>query len=437
MINWMHDPRFRSWVRRCLERHAWLRPWIKKLKKSPAIREQICVDIHEVTPFAGRISDFSGVRLNLIVPSVQNEHLFGGILTALRFFESLTEGLDNCRIILSDQSTDRNIPNRWTSDYTCLDALDDDRDGRLVIPFGDRGSRSLAVRRTDIFVATAWWTAYGAQRLSAWQAEQFGIPALPLVYLIQDHEPGFYPWSSRYALAQSTYCYPGPQIGVFNTSLLRDWFVAQGYRFSAVHAFEPHLNPVLMERLHGASRPGKVRRLLVYGRPDTPRNVFELLCLGIREWCHTDPEAGGWEIISLGETHLPVGLPNGGQITALGKVSLEKYAEILHSARVGISLMLSPHPSYPPLEMAAFGLHTITNRFGNKDLTGFSPLIQSLAILTPEAIAAALRVSVRMPAASPEDNHGSPLEAAMLNQDREMFPFMSSLRADLLQAVCA
>ena len=30
--------------------------------------------------------------------------------------------------------------------------------------------------------------------------------------------------------------------------------------------------------------------------------------------------------------------------------------------------MLSPHPSYPPLEMAEAGVTTITNCYGGKDL---------------------------------------------------------------------
>ena len=49
--------------------------------------------------------------------------------------------------------------------------------------------------------------------------------------------------------------------------------------------------------------------------------------------------------------------------------------------------MVSPHPSYPPLEMSTFGVKTITNSFENKDLTYFNPNIISLDNCTPNAIA--------------------------------------------------
>lgn len=52
----------------------------------------------------------------------------------------------------------------------------------------------------------------------------------------------------------------------------------------------------------------------------------------------------------------------------------------------GISLMISPHPSYPPLEMSTFGVRTITNCYENKDLSGFNNNIISLRACNPELI---------------------------------------------------
>ncbi|MFZ3383392.1 MAG: hypothetical protein WA144_05655, partial [Candidatus Methanoperedens sp.] len=56
----------------------------------------------------------------------------------------------------------------------------------------------------------------------------------------------------------------------------------------------------------------------------------------------------------------------------------------------GLSIMISPHPSYPPLEMASFGLEVVTNRFANKNLSEGSSSIISIQNLTPESIASAL-----------------------------------------------
>ena len=52
-----------------------------------------------------------------------------------------------------------------------------------------------------------------------------------------------------------------------------------------------------------------------------------------------------------------------------GKASLDEYADHLNRAAVGVSLMVSPHPSYPPLEMAEAGVLAITNNYGSKDLS--------------------------------------------------------------------
>ena len=97
--------------------------------------------------------------------------------------------------------------------------------------------------------------------------------------------------------------------------------------------------------------------------------------------------SGEWSVLSLGEQHPDIDLGNGTKIQSLGKASLEDYARIMAEASIGISLMESPHPSYPPLEMAAFGVRVITNAYANKDLSSLSGNIHSLPICSPDHIA--------------------------------------------------
>ena len=54
--------------------------------------------------------------------------------------------------------------------------------------------------------------------------------------------------------------------------------------------------------------------------------------------------------------------------------------------------MLSPHPSHPPLEMAAAGARVVTNRFATKDLGQLSPAILSVEPAVPD-LAAAMRTA--------------------------------------------
>ena len=58
----------------------------------------------------------------------------------------------------------------------------------------------------DVLVATWWPTAHVAH------AGLREIRAREFIYLIQDFEPGFYPWSTKYALAAATYDMPARAI---------------------------------------------------------------------------------------------------------------------------------------------------------------------------------------------------------------------------------
>jgi hypothetical protein len=388
------------------------------------------IDIAEITPQQGRVCPGESARLNLLVPTLRAAHVFGGISTALTFFAALIKDDSDARIILTDdaQAPDPLPPS--LGNWTAHKATADDVGGRHIIPFGARADVALPVRRHDVFVATAWWTAYTTQRLIGWQTDAYGVAPPPLIYLIQDYEPAFYPPSTRHCLAQSTYDYAGPMMGVFNTALLRDYFHQQGLTFARSFTFEPQLNPILASLRRRSSSARKERRMILYGRPSVPRNAFELMCLGLRHWSAGDTEAGQWRIESLGESHQDIPLHNGAVIVSRGKVSLEAYAETLSRASIGVSLMLSPHPSYPPLEMAEFGVHVITSRYANKDLSGRSSFIHSLYSMTPETLSAELAALTAPWRKVAERDQPLP-ESSLFCEAGSAFPFVEELRESM------
>lgn len=57
--------------------------------------------------------------------------------------------------------------------------------------------------------------------------------------------------------------------------------------------------------------------------------------------------------------------------------------------------MISPHPSYPPLEMAEAGLRTITNTYADKDLRSRYPDIVSIVGLTADSLAEEIERAVK------------------------------------------
>ena len=74
-------------------------------------------------------------------------------------------------------------------------------------------------------------------------------------------------------------------------------------------------------------------------------------------------------------------------MVSLGKLTLDNYAKTMEESYLAVSLMVSPHPSYPPLEMSSFGVRVITNQYDNKDLGKFNDNVISVKSCDPALIA--------------------------------------------------
>jgi len=364
-----------------------LREKIKEIVR-PVMTSAVNVDIPEITPLNARCIDDDTPRLNLLVPSVNQEHIFGGIATALSFFETLagSAGIRK-RIITTDTMPDARAKENFNR-YTIVSSSTDQGKGDELIGFGDRHGKTIPVGKNDYFMATAWWTAFHAQRIIRRQIDAFGRPAGDLLYFIQDYEPGFYPWSSRYALAESTYRTGLPVTAVFNSSMLYTFFKDRQYRFSRTYEFEPVLNPSLARGLAQVAGVKKKKQILIYGRPSVDRNAFSLIVSALKEWVWRKRAAGKWELISAGESHPDIDLGNGMRIRSVGKLTLDKYMSMLAESGIGISLMVSPHPSYPPMEMAVFGMGVISNTYANKALSRWHDNIISIDLSIDDLVKA-------------------------------------------------
>ena len=240
----------------------------------------------------------------------------------------------------------------------------------------------------DYFLFTGWWTAYCCQDAYVGFENTFGIKPNIFLYFIQDYEPGFYSWSTKYLLADSTYKSDYPTIAIFNSMLLKEFFDENHYHFTHSFAFDPVLNDGLRKVLEQMpAQVDKKKQILVYGRPGTERNAFNLVVAALKKWVMMQPDIEEWEILSAGEMHRSIPLGNGKELVSVGKLTIEEYAQTLQETYAGISLMCSPHPSYPPLEMSVFDVKTITNTYANKDLKDFNDNMVSLDNISPMNIA--------------------------------------------------
>lgn len=331
-------------------------------------------------------------RLNLIVPSLRAAEIFGGIDTALKVFRQLEEAASaeiDFRVIVSDAPIPKVLPSILAG-YSPQYIGSEVRDRRTVVDATDRTKLMLEVSPNDIFIATAWWTALNAFRLHDFQKTVFNT-APRVVYLIQDFEPGFYGWSTKYALADATYKRANDTVAIFNSEELEQFFAIH-YQIEDKFCLPYRVNANIDAALKTLPRE---RILLFYSRPSAARNCFESGIDGLALWARRNPDkAASWKIYCIGETfpqHRLGGLEN---VIITGKMPLEEYGALLSRASVGLSLMVSPHPSYPPLEMAYAGISTITNSYECKNLTMRSKNIMSLDEITPESIADNLEVAI-------------------------------------------
>jgi hypothetical protein len=390
---------------------------------SPPIEERVS-QLRRVTFVE---SPRSGHRLNLILPTVEGAGTFGGIRTALDLFEAIAEGEDERRII----TIGRAGPDAASSlpAYRPVAPGDDPPDQRQYVPL-TRALDPLAIRPLDVFIATYWTTAELVARIRRWQAATYGAAPGRFGYVIQDFEPGFYPYSAAWLLARATYRAHDETVAMFNTALLRDHFRADGITFASEFAFEPRLLPELRAAM---ARPEveRTRTIVVYGRPGTPRNAFPAILDGLRAWLAGDPDAHRWDLVSVGREHPDIALGDGGVLRSIGKLDLDAYAELLRRSAIGISLMVSPHPSYPPLEMAHLGMLVLTNRFGAKDLSAWHENIATVDDISADALAGAISALCRRFEADPgAGGRGQPIRRDFVDAGPP-FAFAREVAAEL------
>jgi O-antigen biosynthesis protein len=250
------------------------------------------------------------------------------------------------------------------------------------VEFVDASARggALDLGRDDVLLATWWRTAQMANDgLRVLRARGF-------IYLIQDFEPGFYPWSTKAALAEATYNLPIRAL--VNEPLLERYLRQTGTgRFGsdglAVRTFMPAVDRTVFARRERS--PDAPRRLVFYARPRNPRNLFEIGLRVLREAAAAGVFDGEpWEFLAIGQDLPDLPLSPRHVLKSQPWLRYEAYGELLGSSDVLLSLMLSPHTSYPPLEMAAAGGLVVTNTYGPKTAVALAAISPAIRAAAPE-----------------------------------------------------
>jgi glycosyltransferase involved in cell wall biosynthesis len=346
----------------------------------------------KIEPLDLGVSSAAPVRINLLIPTIDLEHFFGGYIAKLNLARRLAERGGRVRLVTVDPVG--LLPRDWQASleaYSGLDGLF----GQVEVEFG-RATGSLEVSPHDSFVATTWWTAH----VAAAACESLGRPGF--LYLIQEFEPMTFPMGSLAALATQSYGFP--HFALFSTELLREYFAdnqlgvfaggAEAGRATsasfrnAITAVRAPSEPELAAR--------SVRRLLFYARPEphAARNLFELGILALGRALEEGAFRRGWELRGIGASSGAARIDLGGdvELELLRRRGQRDYGALLGEHDVGLALMYTPHPSLVPIEMAAAGLSTVTNTFANKTAEALGAISTNLIAAEPttEGIAQAL-----------------------------------------------
>jgi hypothetical protein len=313
-------------------------------------------------------------HLNVVLSEFNPDGMFAGVSTALDITAKLADelGVPIRLVVLTERFHEEHAERART--------VLADRWGRPVVVVTREQISQTPFGTDDHWLVTHWTTAHAAQ-----VAAQAGVIARHrTIYLIQDFEPGFSGWSTTYSVARATY--DAGFHHLVNSRPLADYLETAGIAADLV--FAPEI-PVERFAQLAPSRRGERIRVLFYGRPSRPRNLFAL-GLAALEFAveRLGPLAHEVDFESAGEAHGPFELGDGVTLHSLGKLSWDDYFDRIATTDVVLSLQASPHPSHPPLEAAVSGAVSVTNEFDGTR-TGLHPRLVSAAA-TPEGLGEAV-----------------------------------------------
>lgn len=271
------------------------------------------------------------------------EHaLFGGVYTILRLMSWMTanHGVEH-RLVIFDghEATDPAIRGMVRDVFPNLADID------IALPPPMRPLPVDELPRTDIAVCSLWSSAYALARFN---------PTSAKFYMVQDFEPSFYPAGTIFALAEATYRLGFA--GLVNTPGLAEVYAAYG---NPTTAFVPAVDFTVPEVAKPSAEGGPVQ-VVLYGRPSTDRNGFELIAAA----CHQIKSRYGdsVRIVSAGEDFEPAAFLLDGVIENAGLLrDLDSVRQLYAASDIGVCFMFSKHPSYQPFEYLAARVVPVCN----------------------------------------------------------------------------
>lgn len=307
---------------------------------------------------------FTQPRLTIVTDSVSPSWLFGGVGTAIILGTLLANRLGaSLRLVTrTDEPDARALSAVLTPNKLKLNGSFE----TVFIP--NDGSVSLSLTPNDLFLTTSWWST---------RAILNTVPTDRVMYLLQEDERMFYPYGDDRLQCAETLAEPG-LVTVINTRLLHAHLTRGPDPIAGLDARALSFEPAFANDSANVAKTTDVAnrklRFFFYSRPHNLRNMFwrgaAAICDAV-EHGTLDPKL--WDFYFVGKETPKFTLPGGVQPNVIEGLSWTQYQELVASMDAAFVLMDTPHPSYPPLDMASVGVAVLTNRHGLKtDLSSYS-----------------------------------------------------------------
>ena len=299
----------------------------------------------------------SGRRLSIVTDSVDKGLLYGGVGTAILFGTMLANRIGaDLRLITRFHEAD---PGQLGALLTLFGVRPKGHVECIFSP--PRDGADLSVFADDLFLTTSWWTT---------RATLGAVDPRQIIYLLQEDERMFYPVGDERRRCAEVLGSANVRF-VVNSQILFTHLCQGAEPLPNIARngcwFEPafpieHYYDDARERRHR-----KKKNFFFYARPNNLRNLYwrglEAIAAAIEEGILLPNE---WNILFVGRDLEPVALPRGTTPSLLQNLPWSEYASLIRKVDLGLSLMDTPHPSYPPLDLAASGAVVVTNRSGSK-----------------------------------------------------------------------
>lgn len=303
-------------------------------------------------------------RISIVTDSVAPHSLFGGVGTAIILGVQLANRLGNgtLRLVTRTDAPDGQVVSLLE------EATGIHLDGVLELEqVSTDGSQRLEFTDRDIVMTTSWWTTRSVL--------DSDIPREQVLYLLQEDERMFYAYGDERLLCQETLAEPDLAV-VVNTSRLLEHLSGPGglpHLAEAATSFEPAF-PTRDPSVVPAGSGGDKRNLFFYSRPLNARNLFwrgaQVLARAVESRI-IDPDE--WNLHFVGRGTPELTLPRDVHVTITEGLGWTEYQELVASMDAALVLMDTPHPSYPPYDLASVGAAVLTNSHGIKtDLSDIS-----------------------------------------------------------------